>query len=264
MTSENTTVTQVGLVEAGTMLGQGLQFVGMDEALAKVIEKHAGKMCILSPAVAAVEADEEKNIEAVEAVDAVSITISASVKQELLGAVAVLPQLRSIFTTQIAEAIAEGRQDNDEYDKLLSGLKGAKTRLENAEQAIYEFDEEAVPGFDIEALVNWSPDEDPTVKNFTAARNGRSGTRRRSLAKWSLDRYECKQDEVSGDGGSFHNPVLISHPQGWQVTTDEGVLEPQKSGSEAMKDLLAQAGLSGQRSAVGFWKVVEQEQAAGV
>jgi len=102
--SEMTTATkQVGLVELGTMFSQGLTFLDgdIDKSLSVVIDKHEGEEVVIQKAIPARDADEDNGIEAQEETPAIKLTISEEVSVELLGAVAELPQLRSVFALQI-------------------------------------------------------------------------------------------------------------------------------------------------------------------
>jgi len=124
------------------------------------------------------------------------------------------------------------------------------------------FDQENVPGFVIDNFVNWSMGE-VWPKSFSA---GSNGTRHRSesKAKWALDEYFCKQDDVKGAEITFHNVRLVRTDEGWSGLCDEGEIATESSGNKVMKAILTSVGLSTARSAVQFWNVIEQESAAGV
>lgn len=266
MTNEKA-VAPVGLVEVGTMFAQGLQFMDNDieATLSKVVAKHAGRSCQLKPARPAIAANEAEKIEARPAEPAVEIILGEDTKQELLGAIAMLPQLRGIFTEQVAEAITEARKGDTDYEKLVVGLLEAMEAVAEATRAIKEFDALAVPGFDIDTLVTWSPVESPKPKQFlTGGVSNRNGSRKRSLVKWNLDEYTPAQTTVEGSEASYHNIRLVRTGAGWVVSSDEGTLPPQSSPNKAMREMLISAGLSPQRSANDFWNGEAQEQAAGV
>ena len=275
MTEEKTVVVERTTVqETGTFLSQGLPFVDNDieKALSISVAKFAGKTVTLVPAKSEIVADEANEIEHVAAVPAVEIVISEETRQDLLGAIAGLPQLRGLFTETIAEAVTEGRAGDDGYAKLLKSYQGYEKKLADAEAAILAFDEANAPGFDIQALVTWSPSEEPEIKTFVAAGASRgTRSRARSTVKWSLSEYIPSQREVDGPEATYHGIRLIKLELGnWAVETDEGravlTLEGEQisvasSPNKAMRGLLVTCGLSPQRSANDFWNGSEQEKA---
>ena len=275
MTEETTVVVERTTVqETGTMLSQGLPFVDNDIELALgiVVKKYEGKTVTLVPAKAEIVADEENGIEHVDAVPAVEIVINEETRQGLLGAIAGLPQLRSLFTETIAEAVIEGRAGDDGYAKLLKSYQGYEKKLADAEAAILAFDEANAPGFDIQALVNWSPSEEPEIKTFVSAGASRgTRSRARSTVTWSLSEYIPGQRVIEGPEASYHGVRLVKLDAGnWAVESDEGravlTLDDQQvsvasSPNKAMRGLLVTCGLSPQRSANDFWNGSEQEKA---
>lgn len=265
------------------MLANGLPFVDGDveQALSIVVKKYGGNVITLTPAkaaVEAVEANEESNIEAKAAqpaIPAVELIVSEESRQELLGAIAGLPALRSMFTETVAERIAEAREGDTEYEKLLKSYEGYVTKLAEKKQAILEFDEANVPGFNLQELIVWSPDEEPQPRTFVVAGAVRgTRTRARSTVTWSLSEYIPGQRTIEGPEASYHGVRLIKLDGSWVVESDEGravltesdgtQVSVTSSPNKAMRGLLVTCGLSPQRSANDFWNGSEQEKAAGV
>ena len=179
--TENKTVVRATVNELGTSLSQGLQFLGGDieKTLDVVIAQNADKVVTLEPAKVEIVADPENNVEQQDAVAAVEMVVSEETRQELLGAIAGLPQLRGLFTESIAQSIIDGREGDDAYKELEEKYYELESDLNGVETQILEFDEANAPGFDIQMLVKWSPVEAPEPKTFTASNNTSTGTRKR-------------------------------------------------------------------------------------
>lgn len=265
--TEQTAVQNVGIGELGAMLLTGLDFTDGDveESLATVIKKHLGKQTQVKAAVPEIKADEEKGIEGQTAQPAIMVEVKPGNSDAILGAIAKLPQLRGMFAEQIAEVIIEAREGDETYEKLLTSFKSALTRVENAKAAILEFDSKNAPGFDVESLLNWRPDDAPTPKNFSVVSSGRRGSRSASTVGWTLDEYIPKKPEVVGPNGSYHNVRLIRESAGassWIVSTDEGAMGPYSSPHRAMVGTLEAVGLSTSRASTRFWNAEAQESEA--
>lgn len=279
--TEATAVKRSTVQETGTMLANGLPFTDGDVelALSIVIKKFEGNAVTLTPAkaaVEAVEADEEKSIaarEAMPAVPAVELIVGEESRVELLGAIAGLPALRSMFTETVAERIAEAREGDTDFAKLLKGYLGFESKLADARANILKFDMANAPGFDIEELVEWSPTEEPEPKSFAAAGVVRgTRTRKRSTVTWSLLEYIPGQRTIEGPDASYHGVRLVKLDGSWVVETNEGravltesdgtQVSVTSSPNKAMRGLLVTCGLSPQRSANDFWNGSEQEKAA--
>ena len=274
MTEATATVKRSTVQETGTMLAQGLPFVDGDVelALSIVVKKFEGNTVTLKPAIVALEPDEENGIEARAAVPAVDIIVSEETRVELLGAIAGLPALRSMFTETVAERIAEAREGDTDYEKLLKSYEGYVAKLEEKKQAILEFDESNVPGFNIQELIVWSPNEEPQPRTFVVSGASRgTRTRARSTVTWSLYEYIPGQRTIEGPDASYHGVRLVKLDGSWVVEADEGrailTLDDQQvsvasSPNKAMRGLLVTCGLSPQRSANDFWNGSAQEKEA--
>lgn len=268
--SSEATVQSVGLVEVGTFMGGGLRFVAGDiaKAMEITVGNFEGRKIQLKPPKAEVVANEEEGVEAEAAVPAVEIVIGAETMEQLLGAIAGLPQLRNLFVDEVAELIVEARLEDEEevYTKAAKSYKAALANMAKAEAKIMEFDKEAVPGFQIRDFVIWSPTSDPLPRPQTVAGGtAQSGSRARSTVRWNLDEYFPKQRTVEGSLGSYHNIRLVKLAEGlWAVQSDEGEVLQTSSPNKAKSKILEAVGLSPQRSANEFWQGSIQETAAGV
>ena len=102
--TENKVVARATLQELGTSLSQGLQFLGGDieKTLDVVIAQNADKVVTMESAKVEIVADPENNVEQQDAVAAVELVVGDETRQEILGAIAGLPQLRGLFTESIA------------------------------------------------------------------------------------------------------------------------------------------------------------------
>ena len=261
------TVVRATLQELGTSLSQGLTFLGGDieKTLDVVIAQNADKVVTLEAAKVEIVADPENNVEQRDAVAAVEMIVNDETRQELLGAIAGLPQLRGLFTEAVATMLITGREGDEAYKELEEKYYLLESELNGVETEILEFDEANAPGFDIQMLVKWSPVESPEPKTFTASNNTSTGTRkrRRSTVVWSLDEYTPAQSTIEGPEASYHNIRLIRLDRSnWAVEADEGRVLVEGSPNLAMRALLTMCGLSPQRSANGFWGGTEQETAA--
>ncbi len=266
--TETKVVARATLQELGTSLSQGLAFLGGDieKTLDVVIAQNAEKVVTMEPAKVEIVADPENDVEQRDAVAAVELVVSDETRQEILGAIAGLPQLRGLFTESIAQSIIDGREGDDAYKELEEKYYELESDLNQVETQILEFDEANAPGFDIQQLVKWSPVEPPTAKTFAASNTASSGTRkrRRSTVTWSLNEYIPSQADIEGPEASYHNIRLIKLDRSnWAVEADEGRVLVDGSPNLCMRGLLVACGLSPQRSANGFWGGTEQETAAG-
>ena len=260
-------VKQANLAELGSMLGSGLPFVGgdIDKALGIVIAKHEGEEVIVQRHIAAVEANEEAAIAAKDEVPEVKIVVGEDIRTELLGAIASLPQLRSLFAEQVADMINEGREGDEGYKEKVEKLAELRIAVGDMRKEILDFDQANVEGFVIEDLVSWSPDWEVSPKSFNPLAVS-SGTRRRatSTVKWSLPEYAAKQGNIEGPEGSYHNVRLEAHGNSWVGRADEGVVATESSPNKVMKAILVAVGLSPARSANDFWGGSEAEKHQGV
>ena len=261
-------VKQTNLAELGTMLSNGLPFVGgdIDKALAIVIAKHTEEEVVVQRHIAAVEANEEAAIAAKDEVPEIKMVVSEENRTAILGAIASLPQLRPMFAEQVADMINEGREGVESYLEKVEKISELRAEMGVIRQEIYDFDEANVEGFTMEDFVSWYPEYEVHPKSFVAQSNG-GGTRRRaaSKVKWSLDLYTAKQTHVEGPEGAYHNVILEKIADTWVGRSDEGEIASESSANKVMKVILEAVGLSSARSANEFWGASDaEEEAAGV
>lgn len=270
MSSEAAAPQSVGLVEVGSFMGGGLRFVDGDipRAMEITVGNFEGRKIQLKPAKAEIVANEENGVEAEAAIPAVEVIIGEETSEQLLGAIAGLPQLRNLFVEEIADRISEAREEDEteEYAKATKSFKSALTSMEKAEAKIMELDEAAVPGFRIKDFVLWSATTAPLPRPQTVAggTTGSSGSRKRSTVTWCLNEYIPKQRTFEGPLGAYHNVRLVKLAEGvWAVESDEGQVLTTQSPNKAKSELLIMVGMSPARSANDLWQGSQQEKAAG-
>lgn len=266
MSDNENAVVKVQLTKLGEMLGGGLAFVGGDipKAMGIVIDSHDGEEVVVQRAIAAIEADDEKGIEAEPAIPEQKVLVNEDNREAILGAIAGLPQLRSLFAEQVAEAINKAREGSESYATRVEKILELKKEIQEVTGEIFADDSEAVPGFNVKSFVIWMGEHEvvPKPAVTTIARGVR--VRTATTVEWNLDFYQAKQSVVEGPEASFHNLLLERTATGWQARSDEGIICEAASPNKVKNAVLEMCGMSKARSANEFWQGSEQEKSARV